>query len=142
MRNLAIVLALVAGCGNGEAGGGGSVGSYDAAADKAIELMNKYGSILDGVKDKATAEAAKPKLEDLAKRLQGLVTDVERLGPPRDGAARGVDEKMQAALESLGPKTTEYVMRVIDTPEMGKVLETAFVAVQGQIIKLRGMLGG
>lgn len=144
MRSVAIVLALVAGCGNGETAGsgGGSIGSYDAAADEAVELMNKYGGILDGVKDKASAEAAKPKLEDLATRLQGIVTDVEKLGPPSSDAVRKTGDKMQAALESLGPKTTEYVMRIIDTPDMAKVLETEFVAVQGQIVKLRGMLGG
>ncbi len=66
---------------------------------------------------------------------------MEKLGPPRDGAVRGIDEKMRAALKSLSPKSAENVMRV-ENPEIGQVLGDAYGAVHGQILKLRGILGG
>jgi len=139
MRNLAIVLALTAGCGNG--GSGVSVGSYSEACDQTVAAMKEVGDLLDKVTDKASAEAAKPKLEALAKRLEGIVEAVEKLGPPKGGAVRGLDEKMRAGLGPLSAKTQAYVERVIDTPGLGPVLEQPFAAVQANLMKLRGTLG-
>ncbi len=140
MRNLAIILALALGCGNG-GGGGVSVGSYDQACDQTVSAMKELGDLLDKVTDKASAESAKPKLEALAQRLAGIAEGVEKLGPPKGGAVRGLDEKMRAALEPLSKKTEAYVMRVIDTPGLGPVLEKPFAAAQQSIMQLRGILG-
>lgn len=49
---------------------------------------------------------------------------------------------MHAALESLSPKTVEYVMRVMENPEIAQAVGGAYHAVQAQILRLRGMLGG
>lgn len=148
MRNLAIFLALLAGCGNGESGGGSgsssgsSTGSYDAAADQTVKAMKEFGDILESVTDKASAEAAKPKLEALAKRLGDIVMAVAKLGPPSDQQAGRTEEKMRAGLQSMSSRVTGYIERIITSPVIAPVLEQPFAAVQSKLMQLRGLLGG
>lgn len=144
MRDLAILLVLVAACGNGESGGssggGVTIKSHEQGADEAVKALKEYGDVLAGVTNKASAEAAKPKVEAIAKRLQGIAAGVEKLGLPREGQTTA--GKMEAALQVLSPRTTEYVMRVMENPEIAQALGGAFDLAQAQILKLRGMLGG
>jgi hypothetical protein len=140
-----LALVLIVGCGNGGTSGGSSGGAaaiktHEQGADEAVKAFKEYGDVLGGVTDKASAESAKPRVEALAKRFEAIAAGVEKLGLPREGQTTA--GKMAAALEVLSPKTTEYVMRVIENPEIAQVLGSAFEAAQAQIIKLRGMLGG
>jgi hypothetical protein len=142
MRHIAVlVLAGVVGCGDGGPGGGGSVGSYGQAADQAAKAMKELEGILDGIKDTASAAAAKPPLDALAKRLKAVVAGVERLGEPGADADKAA-QTMEQAIESLSPKTMEYLNRVFEDPEIAKALGDSLAAVQKEIGQLRGMLGG
>lgn len=144
MKHLAVLLlALVAACGDGESDGTGiSVGSHDEAADLTVKAMKQFEGILDSVKDKASADAAKPKLEALAKRLDGIEAAVEKLGPPAEGQDTKCEEKMRAGFESLSPRVLDYLGRILAAPEAGKTLEQPFSLVQQKLMQLRGMLGG
>jgi len=143
MRHLPVLVLLLAGCGDGGSGGGGkAAGSYDEAADEAVNAMQEFGQILDKVTDKASADAAKPKLEALAKRFDGIVQAVGKLGPPSAEQEKRTDAKMTLGLQALSPKTMAYIERVFASPEVGKTLEQPFAAVQKRILELRGVLGG
>ncbi|HEX5136676.1 MAG TPA: hypothetical protein VFY93_06875 [Planctomycetota bacterium] len=139
---LMIVLLCAAGCGDGGPGGGGSVGSYDEAADLALKAMKEYEGILEGIKDKASGAAAKPKLEAMAKRLRGIAEGASKLKDATEEDMRKSEAKMQQGIASLSQKSTDYTMRVLDNPEIAQAVGDAFPAVQNEILKLRGMLGG
>jgi hypothetical protein len=135
-----LVLAGAVGCGDG-GGAGGSVGSYQQAADATVAALKDLGAILDGIKDKASAAAAKPKLDALAKRLDDIAAGVRKLGDPGaelEKAAR----KMEPAVESLSTKTMEYLDRVMESPEIAQALGDSLAAAQRPIGELRMALGG
>jgi hypothetical protein len=137
LRTLPLVLALV-GCNGGSAGP--AIGSLDEAADETVKQMKEIASIVDAVKDKATAEAAKGKLEKVAKRLEQIAAAVEKIGPAGDGSTTG--EKIDATGRSLSPTLEAYFARMAGSPEIGRVLSEPFGAVSSQLMRLRGMLGG
>jgi len=144
MKHLAfLILASVAACGDGESDDGSkSIASHEEAADQTVRAMKQFEGLLDSVKDKASADSAKPKLEALAKRLDGIEAAVEKLGPPAEGQGTKCEEKMRAGFESLSPRVFAYIERIMTAPEAGKTLEQPFSLVQQRFMQLRGMLGG
>jgi hypothetical protein len=136
MRPLRILpLALAAAC-------GGGVGSHEDAADATLDAMKEYASILESVKDKGSAEAARPKIEALSKRLDELVKRVEKLGEPKGDDARKAEEKMRAGIEGISARMEANMGRLDASPDVGAVILEPAMAVSGKLMALRGMLGG
>lgn len=106
------VLFLAAGC------GGGTIDSHEEAMDAKMDLVDDMVSILDTIRDKRSAERAKPRFEALEKRMQEVDEQAGKLGPP--------DEKtMAAAMEKMGPameKLFAAYARIPDDPEIQAVL--------------------
>jgi hypothetical protein len=138
-RTTVLFLALAAACGDGS---GGSVGSREDAADQALKAMKEYEGILASITDRKTSEAAKPKLEAIAKRFDAIAKSVEGLGPPDEGQHRATEEKMRPGIESLSKTVQDYMMRLLDNPEIGQPIDQPFAAAQNGILRLRGTLGG
>jgi hypothetical protein len=140
---LVLALAGAVGCGSGDSsGGGGSVGSHDQAVDQVVKTLKEVEGILDTVKDKSSAAAAKPKFEAIAKRLQGITASVVKLGPPSEEQYSKTEPKMQQAIASLSAKTMAQFELVMEHPEIGEALGTSLAEVQQQLPALRVMLGG
>lgn len=136
------LLAGFVGCGGGGGPGGGSIGSHEDAADRVAGALREAEGIVEGIQDKASAAAAKPKLEALARRLEEITAAVERLGPPGDEPYRKTDAKMREALSSFGKKTMALFERTLDSREIAQALGDGLASLQGKLPKLRGMLGG
>jgi head-tail adaptor len=135
IRLLPLVLALAAGCGKG-------VSSFTDAADQGVEAMNDYASILASVKDKSSAEAARPKLEAVAKRMGEIVEAMKTLdGPPDDAEAEKSDEKVRTAMQGVSTQVSAYMDRSRSNPEIAAPLRESFGAVSKQLMPLRAMLG-
>ncbi|MFI5403477.1 MAG: hypothetical protein ACHQ1G_11110 [Planctomycetota bacterium] len=93
MRKLWII-ALAAGCGNG-------VASFEKAADDQLKVQREFAKILEGVKDKATADAAKPLIEALSMRVDGIEKTVRALGEPTAEESQRVIEKMRTGIAEI-----------------------------------------
>lgn len=103
MKHLPIVfLAIVAGC------GGGKVDSHKEGAEQANDVADDMVKILSGVKDKASAESAKPKLEALGKKMEDIMDQMQKLGPATDPKVQsemmGVLAKVAGAMQKLPPE--------------------------------------
>ena len=133
-RLFPLVLALAAGCGKG-------VSSFADAADQGVEAMNEYASILASVKDKGSAEAAKPKLEAVAKRMGEIVEGMKSLeGPPTEDEK--TSEKVRTAMEGVSTQVSAYFDRSRTNPEIAAPIREAQGAVTKNLMPLRVMLGG
>jgi len=133
LRLLPLVLALFAGCGKG-------ISSYGDAADQGVEALNEYAKILASVKDKGSAEAAKPKLEALAKRMEEILEGMKALeGPPTEDEK--TTERARTAMEGVSAQVSAYFERARSNPEIAAAIREAQGAVTKQLMPLRAMLG-
>lgn len=103
---------LVAAC-------GGGISSHEDAAEAQIDVMNDMTAALKSIKDKKSAEAAKSKLEALAKRQKEIQAEAAKLkGPPDPVAMQKYSSKMMEATMKLA----EAMQGVPADPEVQQVL--------------------
>jgi hypothetical protein len=89
-------LTLCAGCGD----------THESLMDDQIGAMEEVATILEGVKDKDSAKAAKPRLEALAKRQQDIEKRVKELGEP-------TDEKKEQLMKVYAPRLEAVMSRMM-----------------------------
>jgi len=95
LASMLLFLGSLSGCGGD---------THESLVGQALELMNEYNTIMDAVKDDASAAAAKPKLEALEKRAADLKKRADALGKPSDDERKRLQEKFQAQMASAGLK--------------------------------------
>jgi hypothetical protein len=83
---------------SGDGGGGGGSGSAEDVMKDMIKVQTEAADILEGVKDKETAKAAAPKLEELADRLEEVGKKMKKLGEPSKEVQKKLQEKFGADL--------------------------------------------
>ena len=135
----AVVLALVlAGCGGKEEAGApapppppkASGGEHEDVMKSMVAVFGDYAATLATVKDKATAEAAKPKLQGLALRMQAVQKRMEALGEPPEAEKQRLKEKYETAMAEATQKMMAESMRVAMTPGANDVLREVFQSMQ------------
>ncbi len=131
-RLFPLVVVLAAGCGK-------NVSSFADAADQGAAVMNDYASILESVKDKSSAEAAKPKLEAVAKRMGEIVEAMKGLSPNPDEMNKK-SEKVRTAMQAVSTQVNAYMDRGRSNPEIAAVIRESWGAVTKQLTPLRAML--
>ncbi|MEM7201977.1 MAG: hypothetical protein AAF628_17045 [Planctomycetota bacterium] len=114
LRNLApyaLSLPLLVACGGD---------SHASVSEALLGVVDEIASVVEGISDKASAEAARPVLEQLGERMVELQNKAKALGKP--------DEATNADLESKrtnDPRTKRLqaaMMRAFAKPEAAKVL--------------------
>ncbi|MBI5851970.1 MAG: hypothetical protein HZB39_13230 [Planctomycetes bacterium] len=133
LRLFPLVLALAAGCGQ-------AVNSFADAADQGVVVMNDYASILASVTDKSSAEAAKPKLEAIAKRMSEIVEAMKGLSPPNSDEMNQRSETVRTAMQGVSTQVTACMDRSRSDPEIAGVIRESWGAVTKQLAPLRAML--
>jgi Spy/CpxP family protein refolding chaperone len=103
-------LLLVAACGK-------NLDTPEGAMEASIDLTNEMTDVLKSIKDKKSAEAAKPKLEALGKRGDEIEKALSKQQPD-EAVAMKYAPKMQAAIE----KMSKEIMRIMQDPEMQQIL--------------------
>ena len=98
-----LVAAILIGC-----GGGGE----DAVVKEQISIMNEMSSILEGVTDANSMQAAKPKIDALKKRGDEVVAKTKNWTPEKTKAlAERYQAEMKAATERMFKATIAAGMK-------------------------------
>ena len=105
-------LLLAAAC------GGGKIDSHEEGIEAKMDLVDDMVSIIESIKDKRSAEAAKPKLDAIEKKMQEIDAQMRALGPADPAAMAKAMESMGKAMEKLGAA----MEKVPDDPEIQQVL--------------------
>lgn len=93
----ALMLALIlSGCGGGA--------THEALADQTVGVFKNMVTSMEGIKDKASWETAKPKLTKLVDQLKTIGTSLKKLGEPTAEAKKALDAKMEKEMGALLPK--------------------------------------
>ena len=113
---LACVL-VVGGCGGDK---------YDRAAREMIDCMRDMNSVLAGVTDKASAEAAVPKIEKIAKRMEALGKRMKEMGEPSKERNAQLKKKYEEEMKEVVDDMMKNSMRLANiegAAELGKALQ-------------------
>jgi hypothetical protein len=110
-----LALMICAGC-----GGGDSRTSLEAEAQT---TMTEFVAALDGVKDEASAKAAKPKLKTLIEKLDDLNKRQAKLPAPSEDEIKALDTKYGKQMEDLALKLQGNMMRIAFDPKIRAELE-------------------
>ncbi len=127
------LLVASLGCGKGDSGGsngvkveagggggakkGGNLSSFEGVLDAQISSMEDFTVALEGITDKKSAEAAKPKLEVIVKRMQEVAAAGEKLGEPTGDEKNQLETKLEAATAKLDPRMEKVMERLQGDPE-------------------------
>lgn len=99
-------------------GCGGGLGSQDGIADAKISTMEDFVNILEGIKDKSSADAAKPKILEIKKRMEEIEAAAKKLGEPKGEDKTKAEAKLKAAQQKLEPRMQKAFERIQSDPEV------------------------
>lgn len=107
--------------------------SHEAVADQTVAALNDLNEVLAGVTDKATADAAKPKIDAAAKQLGELKARAEALGQPSDSVEKDVESqygvKAAAAVETL----RQHILRISVDPMVRQAIGESLDKAAGNV---------
>ena len=114
MKNHAWLLSLllVAACGD-------KISSHEDALEAQLDVIHDTTAVLKTIKDKASAEAAKPKLDALEKRMKDIEEQMKKLeGTPDPKLQQKAMTEMAKAMQEL----MAAMAAVPDDPEIQKIV--------------------
>ena len=115
-----LLIAWLAGCGDNQ---------REKLAGKTVATMEELNTLLDGVKDEATAKAAAPKMNELVDRWIGQMDRLRKLGngsanpgdPPSNLVGAKYEERYRDAARGIGLNLAAFrldigIRRHLDEP--------------------------
>lgn len=144
---LGLISFTLAGCGksgSGEGSGGGGGGSsaapakdsHEAAVNDMAGLLEELVTILEGAKDKATAEAAAEKLAGLESKFVKLGERMQALGEPAADKAKELEEKMKEKMQPLMQRMMATMMGLATNQEVQAIIGPAMEKIQGTMASM------
>ena len=96
--------------------------SHESVIKEQIGLMNEMADVMEGIKTKADAEAAKPKLESIASKMKDLQEKAKKMGEPSEEKQKELMEKYMPELMKAGMRMMSAQSKMSD-PEIADVLK-------------------
>lgn len=112
---LTLASALVSAC--------GGASTHEAVSQDMTKAMKDFVATLETVTDKKSAEAAKPKLEAIAKSIQEIQQRMEALGEPPAEKQKELEEKYGKEMEQVMQRMMAASMKLASNPEAMATLQ-------------------
>ena len=119
---LVLIAIVVTAIGFGISGRSGRGDSHESLAGEGQSTMNEMVSVLDGMKDEASAKSAKPKLTSLMDRLNDINQRQSRLPTPTEAEIKAMGAKYGKQMEELQKKFMGHMMRIAFDPKINAQL--------------------
>jgi hypothetical protein len=74
---------------------------YDAVMKETIGLLNELAGVLEGVKDRDSARAAAPKIDNLTARLEAVAKKADALPQPSEAENKRLEQKWKKDIEKV-----------------------------------------
>ena len=104
----ALMFLVCSGCGD----------SHESLAGEGQSTMKDMVSVLDGVKDEASAIAAKPRLKSLMDRLNDINLRQSKLPAPTEAEIKAMEAKYGKQMEEFQQKFMGHMMRIAFDPKI------------------------
>jgi hypothetical protein len=99
--------------------------SHDKAMKDMVSGMNKLADTMEGITDKASAEAAKDKLKSLEEEMKAIKARMDKLGKPSGDAEKTLKEKYEKDLEAAMKRMMGAAMKAATAgPEVQEALKS------------------
>lgn len=105
--------------------GGCGADTHDGLMTELLDQVGEMNNTLDTVKDKESAEAAKPKVESIAKEIEAIKKRMDTLEEPPADVQAELKAKYEAQIQTKLLRMVANVYRVRANPETAAVLEPA-----------------
>ena len=106
-------LLLIGACGD-------DLDSPQGVVDAQVDAMNDLADVVRTIKDKSSAEAAKPKLEKISQRMKEAQAAMQKMKTDPDPATQ---QKMMAAINKAAQNLQQAFMGMPQDPEIMQVLD-------------------
>ena len=104
-------------------GGCESKPTHESVMKDMLGKMKEFVATLEGVKDEASAEAAKPKLQALSKEMKELQATASKMPKASAEEEKRLREKYEPELKELMPKMMAAGMRIASDPKLSAILK-------------------
>ncbi|HEX9793040.1 MAG TPA: hypothetical protein VGC54_03575 [Planctomycetota bacterium] len=102
----------------------------ESIAKENVSLMSEFVGTLEGITDKASAEAAKGELDSLVEKLNELKARMVKMGEP--SAAEKAKLMADSDMAAVQLKLQSQMMRLMADREVGAVLADSFSSLSGK----------
>jgi hypothetical protein len=92
---------------------------------EAIDKMKEVATILEGVTDESSAQAAKPKLQAVSAEMKAIKVKADKLGKPTPDEDKRLREKYEPQVKELMPKLMSQMMRIGMDPKLAPIIKDA-----------------
>ncbi len=107
---------------------GGASDEHEAAIQEAMSFMNEMAITMEGVSDKASLEAAVPKLKEIAARGEALKVKMKAMGDPKPEREKDLKAKYEPQMKALQERMGKVMQKVgplmMQVPEAAKALQS------------------
>ena len=86
--------------------------TFDSLTGAMVKELAKVADALASITDKKTAEAAKPKLVEIGKTMEGLQARMEKLGKPNAEEAKAIEKKYKDETLKLVSRVQSEAVRL------------------------------
>jgi hypothetical protein len=97
--------------------------THESVLKDSIAKLKEVATILEGVTDEASAQAAKPKLQAISTQLKELKTKMDQLPKPSADEEKRLKEKYEPQMKEMMPKLMAQMMRVAMDPKLGPIIK-------------------
>ncbi len=91
--------------------------THEGVTEAHIDAMEEMADILDGIRDRKSAEAARPRMEEIAKRVKEINDAEANLGAPSAAERARLDARLESAAEMLEPRFRQAMERLKGDPD-------------------------
>ncbi len=117
MKTLSISVLLTLALTLAACGGGNS---HEALMQASVGQMTKFAEALEGVKDKASWEATKPKLESVLTEMESIGKKVKALGEPDEATKKAIGDAMTKQMGDVQQRLMQASMKVMQVEGIGE----------------------
>lgn len=97
--------------------------SHEDLTGKRLTTMGEVISVLEGIKDEASAQSAKPKLKSLMDKLNDIDTREGQLTPAGPAELKAIESKYAAESETVERKFKSQLVRIAFDPTIRAELD-------------------
>lgn len=112
--SLALLCLSFSGC--------GKAATHKDLANKMGNSMEEFADVISGISDKASAEAAKPKLQAIVKRLDEIVEQGKALPNPSSALEDEMNEIIAVGKGKMESAMMQFQQKVLADPSIAMVL--------------------
>jgi hypothetical protein len=114
MKHMAVLIPILffflcTGCGRD---------THESLTTKAVGTMKEMTALLEGVKDEASAKAAKPRLKSLIAQLEDLDKREKKLPAPTADEVKAMNEKFGPEMPEVQQKFMGQILRISFDPKL------------------------